>query len=460
MDLKHKIPLDLARIVHTDLIRLRQEHPPLSVLSELFQTLYWASLKTEESQPVRCHIVYLNPDKPDPKPPRRIRKDRWICVPFGEQIPFTVPNLVKIARASDPRTSSFAVYRDKNNHLYIWGLVDQGNRYYEYVNFDADGSFERPGSFQVSIVGIGHLIAYRGFERIAELAIDSLITQSYDVLRLGPIKAFLQPGMNRFVDSIADIVGPEVFQDRDHWRASFQDDWIATLCRLLLRIRNHRHGGALLITQDNSHQGLDLKYKVTYDRLRLAVEHQALHTIQKTYAEDIIYDLMEDQDLETIPLDLYIAESFEADDLKDSTSELDGCIWFVSLLSRVDGLVLMNPDLEVQGFGVEILESEPPARVLHATTATATPRSLRAVDYYRFGTRHRSMMRYCFHYPDSIGFIISQDGDVRAVTRVGGDLVMWENIRLQMDSFVKPRIGPKGVLGPKRFVGLKPKKNT
>jgi hypothetical protein len=130
MDLKHKLPLDLARIVHTDLIRLRQEHPPLSVLSELFQTLYWASLKTEESQPVRCHIVYLNPDKPDPKPPRRIRKDRWICVPFGEQIPFTVPNLVKIARASDLRTSSFAVYRDKNNHLYIWGLVDQGNRYY------------------------------------------------------------------------------------------------------------------------------------------------------------------------------------------------------------------------------------------------------------------------------------------------------------------------------------------
>jgi hypothetical protein len=460
VDIKHKFPSDLARIVHTDLMRGHKASPPLSVLSELFQTLYWASLKTEESQPVRCHIVYLNPDKPDPNPPQRIRKDRWICVPFGERIPFSIPDLVKIARASDPRTSSFAVYCDKNRQLYIWGLVDQGNRYFEYVNFDADGSFERPGLFQVSISGIGHIIAYHGFERIAELAIDSLITESYDVLRLGPIKAFLQPGINRFVASIADIVGPEVFHDRDHWSASFEDDWIATLCRLLLRIRNHRHGGALLITPDNSHEGLNLKYKATYDRLRIALEHQALHTIQKTYAEDIIYDLMEYHDSDTIPIELYLAESTEADDLEDSTSELDGCLWFVSLLARVDGLVLMSPDLEVQGFGVEILESEPPTRAFRATTATATQRSLQAIDYYRFGTRHRSMMRYCFHHPDSLGFVVSQDGEVRAVTRVGENLVMWENIRLQMDTFVKRRIGPKRLAGSKRVIDPRPKKST
>jgi hypothetical protein len=460
MDLRHRVPSDLARIVRADLVRRHKSSPPLSVLSELFQTLYWASLRTEESQPVRCHVVYLNPDKPDPNPPQRVRKDRWICVPFGERIPFTVPNLVKIARASDPRTSSFAVYSDKNKHLYIWGLVDQGNRYYEYVNFDADGSFQRPGLFQVSITGIGHLIAYRDFERIAELAIDSLITESYDVVRLGPIHRFLQPGINRFVASIANTVGPEVFQDRSHWRASFEHDWIATLCRLLLRIRNYHHGGALLITPDNSHEGLDLKYRVTYDRLQLALEHQAVHTIQKTYAEDIIYDLMEDEDLDTISLDLYLAESTEADDLKDSDSELDGCLWFVSLLSRVDGLVLMSPDLEVQGFGVEILESDPPPRVFLATTTTATRRGLRAVDYSCFGTRHRSMMRYCFHHPDSLGFIISQDGEVRAVTLVGENLVMWENIRLQMDTFVKRRIGPKRVAGSKRVIGSESKKNT
>jgi hypothetical protein len=439
MEQTNKSPSDLAKVVFTELGRRHRERPALSVLSDLLHTLYWASLKTEESQPIHCHIVYLNPDDPDPKSPERIVKDRWNCVPLGRRIPFTVPNVVKIARASDPRTSSFAVYHDRNHRPQIWGLVDQGNRYYEYVNFDADAGPERPGFFQASIVGVGHLIAYYGYQRIAELNINSLITHLHDVLRDGPVNALLQPGIDRFVDSIAEIVGIEVFQDRAHWRASLERDWIATLCRLLLRIRGYRHGGAVLITPDSTHAGLNLQYKASYARLRSALEHRAVHLIQSTYADDIIYELMENHDAENVPIGLYLEESVESSELANSNSELDGCIWFVSLLSRVDGLVLLNPDLEVQGFGVEILQPEPPPRVFRATTVSATRRSLRAVEYHHFGTRHRSMMRYCFHVPGSIGFIISQDGDVRAVARVGGDMVMWENIRLQMDAFVRQR---------------------
>jgi hypothetical protein len=47
-----------------------------------------------------------------------------------------------------------------------------------------------------------------------------------------------------------------------------------------------------------------------------------------------------------------------------------------------------------------------------------------------FGTRHRSMMRHCAAYPDSVGFVVSQDGDVRAISRVGEQIVLWDNIRL------------------------------
>jgi hypothetical protein len=38
------------------------------------------------------------------------------------------------------------------------------------------------------------------------------------------------------------------------------------------------------------------------------------------------------------------------------------------------------------------------------------------------------MMRYCAQTPGSVGFVISQDGDVRAITLVKGRLVMWESI--------------------------------
>jgi len=35
----------------------------------------------------------------------------------------------------------------------------------------------------------------------------------------------------------------------------------------------------------------------------------------------------------------------------------------------------------------------------------------------RIGTRHRSMFRYCYAHDTSVGFVISEDGDLRAIRR-------------------------------------------
>jgi hypothetical protein len=41
------------------------------------------------------------------------------------------------------------------------------------------------------------------------------------------------------------------------------------------------------------------------------------------------------------------------------------------------------------------------------------------------------MMRYCSQHPDSIGFVISQDGFVRAITLLRERLTMWENVQVE-----------------------------
>ena len=46
---------------------------------------------------------------------------------------------------------------------------------------------------------------------------------------------------------------------------------------------------------------------------------------------------------------LHLDETVTKTELEDIDSELDGAIWFISLLTRVDGLVLMTPDLGVRG---------------------------------------------------------------------------------------------------------------
>jgi len=41
------------------------------------------------------------------------------------------------------------------------------------------------------------------------------------------------------------------------------------------------------------------------------------------------------------------------------------------------------------------------------------------------------MTRYCYGHPNAVGFVISQDGEVRAITRIGRRPVIWDNIPLK-----------------------------
>ena len=131
--------------MHLELLRRGAAPPPLEVLVELFESMYFASLKTEESKPVLFHVAYVDPRKPDPKPPKTTVHDRWSCVRLSTPIPLSSANFVKIAPASDPRTSSFAVYHDTIGGLAVWGLIDQGNSYHDYVNLHSESGPERPG---------------------------------------------------------------------------------------------------------------------------------------------------------------------------------------------------------------------------------------------------------------------------------------------------------------------------
>ncbi len=105
---------------------------------------------------------------------------------------------------------------------------------------------------------------------------------------------------------------------------------------------------------------------------------------------------------------------------------------FIASLSRVDGLVLMSSDLVLRGFGTEILTEREVPRFYVATGAQATPPQLQERDAEHYGMRHRSMIRYCGANPKSVGFVVSQDGYVRAITKRGGRVLMWENVQLQL----------------------------
>jgi hypothetical protein len=217
------------------------------------------------------------------------------------------------------------------------------------------------------------------------------------------------------------------------------ETWLNALRRLLLRVQNMRHGGAFLMTPNQTDQGLLVKHKLAYNRLRTALQRHSVATAEQLQASQITGDEYLETNADDMPVGLHLDEVLAGYDLEEIRNEVSGVIWFISLLTRVDGLVLLNRDLEVQGFGVEITEAREPPEIYAAGDASASGYLLKKVDYQHYGTRHRSMMRYCAKFPGSVGFVISQDGDVRVMTNVDGRLIVWENIQLQLPKFVRRR---------------------
>lgn len=350
--------------------------------------------------------------------------------PFAEPIELTVSNLAKLAAGSDHRSSSIAVYPDKAGRLRIWGLIDQQNRIFEFVRHDTNRGPRQPGDFQAVGLSPGHVRVIHDYQNIAELKVNRLVDKRPDVLWHGVIAEKLQTTIvPQLRKALRGFPGGSA-ADLEEARAYHYDKWISCLCRLLLRMRDYRHGGALVIAPRIPSGSLNVKHKINYRRLAEALSSSCSHEIASSEAADLISKIPGSED---IPQSLYYQRVISDDDGEDAESELDGALWFISLLSRVDGLVLVDHRWHVKGFGVEIKVTDEPRHVYIADAARYSERSLRKCDYTLFGTRHRSMMRLCAVAPGAVGFVVSQDGDVRAITKVGNQVVMWEDIQLHLE---------------------------
>jgi len=433
MSTRNKTPKHLAESVCAELRKRHVAVPDEKIIIDLFETMYYSSLRTEESEPVTFHLVFLDPAQPDPKPPRNPPRDRWSYVPFAEPIPFSVANLVKIANSSELRTSSFVVWPDRENQLSIWGLVDQQNMFHKFLNRSAEIQPDRPGLFQASIEGIGVIVVYMRYEKVAELRINELIRNSLDLFKESPVRELLNSGIQGHLKAIRDQLPDDLYPDDGSLDELHTQQWLSALCRILLRIQKLKKGGALLITPDIETSDLNIKYRINYDRLSSSMESNASTRIKADFLEKLL-SLSETQEKEIPSQQYFQLRRFEKE-LRANKNEIDGVIWFIALLTRVDGLVVLDGNLSVRGYGVEIMNSQEPGNLFIAGDRMATSSKLRPASYNHFGTRHRSMMRYCFQSPGSIGFVISQDGEVRVVTKLEEQLVIWENIKLKYYSY-------------------------
>ncbi len=427
--MRAKSVVDLARTVEKHLRRSGVSSPYVTTLARLLEVVYFASLKTEEGKPLQLRVALVDPKNPDPDKPPRPRSDRWKIVEMAQRVPFTVPNVVKLSKAADPWSSCLAVYFDKSNGFYLWGLIDQTVHFNRMLVRENESGYAPPGLFQVLAIGTADLSVYRRYSFVGRLAQDNLSNRQNDVFWEGQISRRLSRGIGRYVEAVLEnFAAKDLSYEKQMWAASLARRWSGTLCRILIGIQRYRHGGAVLLTRSTA--DLDTKYRINYTRLPDALVNLGVCTIKQGLAYREIFENHIDMEKSIVPVDLYLDEHIFGDEAEDFSDEITGCVRFVSSLSCVDGLVLLTPELSVRGFGVEIRSKKDIDVVYLSPHARALTSTMRAIDPNHYGTRHRSMMRYCMAHPKSVGFVVSQDGEIRAMTRVGARLVMWENLQV------------------------------
>jgi len=424
---------DLADLVSKKLTgaKVSTPLPSKEVLNDLFENLFYASIKTEESDFIKVTVTLIDPDNPDPSPPTRIVEDRWNYISFDEVIPFNVKNIVKLSKAADPWSSSLAVYFNTKNELIIWGLIDQAVHYQSFLHYETESGPEQPGLFQTSITGIGNLVVIFDYELVATLKQNTLVSNYYDVLKRGPVSALIKGHSISCKKKINTYISKNFpGEEFESWEQYIEGLWVQVLSRILIRIQNYRHGGAFLISS-NFKKDLDIKHKISYDRLFNSIYNLSKQTISNSFYSNVLNIEYLEEEEEFIPIQLYLEESISNFTKNNINDELKGAIRFIASLSCIDGLVVLNPELKVKGFGAVIKNIVLPEYIYLSKSAIINEAKLIEVNPNSLGTRHRSMFSYCWKFDGSIGFVVSQDGDIRAITKINNKIIMWENIKVQ-----------------------------
>lgn len=57
--------------------------------------------------------------------------------------------------------------------------------------------------------------------------------------------------IRNFQQRVREKVGNDLYRHRGRWDKSLRETWISTLCRILIGIHKYKHGGAVLISDND-----------------------------------------------------------------------------------------------------------------------------------------------------------------------------------------------------------------
>lgn len=434
--MKYTYPFQMVKAIRDVWKPFATWDPPLPALpdderlSHFIEVAYHASFEREEQRPLRFAMVLIEPTDPG----LTAKQAQWIAAPFQREISLTVSELRRLAPATDPRHTSLAVHAAPGSgKLAIWGLVHAGTSWHDFIRYKTWRSESiPPNALILRIAGPGVLHAERLIWPLCHLAGGELSVPTRRVLERGPVGEFFKlTAMEYTAEVRRKAEGELTSRDFNSMRTGDTPNrYLRFIERTLSFALDQGHGGAFLFVPE----GLGLGDPTVTERVRVkyplelegcwprivdeavtALRHKGLDARVRERTEVALVEYEE------------TARMAEAAEVA-ARAALDAAR-FLGGLTSVDGAVLLTRRFRVLGFGAEVTAAAPGlSGLLNARDADGKDTVRRPLEEY--GMRHRSVARFCASLDDSVGFVISQDGGVKAVRKVGPDVVVWPSMSI------------------------------
>jgi len=364
-------------------LTMAQAVPTAVDLKALLETVFLASLQQEERRAIQVRVVFF-PDTTTIS--LKQAAQRLESLPFAQPIPLSVESLRKLAPAFDQNIATLVATRSAGTSGYdLIGAILYG-RIASLLDNDLS-SRPRPPALTLSTRVPGSVVISYG---------DSVVGRfdkgQFLIAKPGPMSSY------PFINQILQVLGAHELYKR--YENGYWFLYRGCLERIYASAAARGHGGTVIWVPDKR---LD-EANTYFQTGRELADSPA--------GEDLIGIVLEEEN------------SGEGGELiARYKRRLSEYLDLVAQLSCVDGALVLDEHLRPLRFATHLAAPKWTGEVFEGTHQSIPP--TQKIELTRFGTRHNSAIGFVGSCPGTIGFVISEDGPVRAILRVDEAIWLW-----------------------------------
>lgn len=352
--------------------------PSPQILLEIISVAFWASLTREEGEELHFSLALTTVDKGVP------------YYPLDRPIPLSRESIRKLANAYDRSVASLRVDKDADGKMCIWGgLMHTGD-----------------GICVIDAIEPGLLAIRYTPETIAFIKGDSTT-----YLPIGHVHHLPINLINFLMGELPQEIPKE---ERENTALLLTD--------LAPKIRQHRHGGTIVIVPSNANSwktSLEQRYEISSNFNQITT----ISLLDARPGRGQIARMFEFQERNNPDsVDRWINVSKNLRLLREEAQDR------LVRLALVDGALILTTQRKVIGFGARLqrpsVDPSSPILVNEWDIIDNCLRGQKEITQIG-GTRHQSAANFVHDNPSSLTLVVSEDGRVSTFTKKNRDIVLF-----------------------------------